>query len=153
MRFLSGVTLWAVCAVIAQAQATNKTLAEADCTAAKLGSDIPVSAIGLPVSAVTLMPPQWHAEAGGVPAYCSIEGSMAPVDASKTARPIRFGVALPAVWTQRAAQLGVGGMNGSPVCHVKPKARYFAPPVLESGSSLRRMLRKSTCAPWPKKPI
>jgi len=132
MRFLSGVTLWAVCAVIAQAQATNKTLAEADCTAAKLGSDIPVSAIGLPVSAVTLMPPQWHAEAGGVPAYCSIEGSMAPVDASKTARPIRFGVALPAVWTQRAAQLGGGGMNGVIPRLTAPASRGGSP-LLQQG--------------------
>jgi len=71
-----------------------------------------VSSIGLPVSAVTLDAPQWHAEAGGLPAYCGIEGSMAPVDKSPTARPIRFGVALPASWALRAAQLGGGGMNG-----------------------------------------
>jgi hypothetical protein len=90
-----------------------KTITEADCTAAKLGSTIPVSAIGLPVSAVTLDAPQWHAEANGVPAYCGIEGSMAPVDTSPTARPIRFGVALPASWSGRGAQLGGGGMNGT----------------------------------------
>ena len=99
----------ALCAVIAQAQPASQSITEADCTAAKLGSGIPVSAIGLPVSGVTLAAPQWHGEAGG---YCSIEGSMAPVDQSKTARPIRCGVALPAVWTMRAAQLGGGGMNG-----------------------------------------
>ncbi len=90
-----------------------KAIAEADCTAARLGSAIPVNAIGEPVSAVTLDAPQWHAEAGDIPAYCSIEGSMSPVDKSPTARPIRFGVALPASWTVRAAQLGGGGMNGS----------------------------------------
>ena len=90
----------------------HKAIAEADCTAAKLGTSIPVSSIGLPVSAVTLDAPQWHAEADGMPAYCGIEGSMAPVDKSPTARPIRFGVALPASWALRAAQLGGGGMNG-----------------------------------------
>jgi feruloyl esterase len=120
----------AVCAVIAQAQPANKALTEADCAAAKLGSDIPVSSIGLPVSGVTLLPPQWHAETGSVPAYCSIEGSMAPVDRSKTARPIRFGVALPAVWTRRAAQLGGGGMNG-----IIPR---LTAPASRGGSSLLR---------------
>src|SRR6185312_16405437 len=112
MRFLSAGVACAVCAVIAQAQPANKTLTEADCTAEKLGAMIPVSAIGLPVSAVTLQSPQWHVEAAGIPAWCSIEGSMAPVDNSKTARPIHFGVGLPAVWTFRAAQLGGAGMNG-----------------------------------------
>ncbi len=91
----------------------GKTITEADCTPAKLGSTIPVSAIGLPVSAVTLDAPQWHAEAAGVPAYCRIDGSMAPMDKSPTARPIRFGVALPASWSGRGAQLGGGGMNGT----------------------------------------
>ena len=90
-----------------------KTITEADCTAAKLGSEIPVKAIGEPVSAVTLNAPQWHAETANAAGYCSIEGSMAPVDKSATARPIRFGVALPATWLRRGAQLGGGGMNGS----------------------------------------
>jgi feruloyl esterase len=128
MRFLSAGVLWAVCAVIGQAQPANMPLPEASCTSMRLGSDIPVSAIRLPVSEVTLQPPQWHAEAGGVPAYCSIEGSMAPVDRSATARPIRFGVALPAVWTLRAAQLGGGGMNG-----VVPR---LTAPVSRGGPSL-----------------
>ncbi len=91
----------------------EKTIAEADCTAAKLGSEIPVSAIGEPVSAVTLNAPQWHAATDRAPGYCSIDGSMAPVDKSATARPIRFGVALPATWKFRGAQLGGGGMNGT----------------------------------------
>jgi feruloyl esterase len=90
-----------------------KTITETDCTAVKLGSEIPVGAIGLPVSAVTLNAPQWHAETANAPGYCSIEGSMAPVDKSPTARPIRFGVALPASWKSRGVQLGGGGMNGS----------------------------------------
>ena len=91
----------------------SKTITEADCTAAKLGSEIPAGAIGEPVSAVTLNAPQWHAETANAPAYCSIDGSMAPVDKSASARPIRFGVALPASWKFRGAQLGGGGMNGT----------------------------------------
>ena len=87
------------------------TKTEADCTAAKLGTEIPVKAIGEPVSAVSLTAPQWHAEANGTPAYCSVEGSIAPVD--KNAPPIRFGVALPGSWALRGAQLGGGGMNGT----------------------------------------
>ena len=99
---------------IARAQPpSGKTMSEADCSVAKLGASIPVVAIGLPVSAVTLSQPQWHGEDNGVPAYCGIEGSMAPMDKSPTARPIRFGLALPAAWSLRAAQLGGGGMNGT----------------------------------------
>jgi Tannase and feruloyl esterase len=89
----------------------TRTIAEADCTAAKLGTEIPVNAIGEPVSAVTVNAPQWHAEANGAPGYCGVEGSIAPVD--KNAPPIRFGVALPGSWSLRAAQLGGGGMNGT----------------------------------------
>lgn len=97
----------------AQVSVTVKEITETDCTAAKLASAIPVSAIGEPVSAVTLNAPQWHAGAEGAPAYCSIEGSLAPVDKSPTARPIRFGVALPASWAFRAAHMGGGGNNGT----------------------------------------
>ncbi|HUP03983.1 MAG TPA: tannase/feruloyl esterase family alpha/beta hydrolase [Bryobacteraceae bacterium] len=93
--------------------AAPKTVAETDCTADKLGTSIPVGSIGLPVSAVTLSAPQWHAAANNAPAYCSVDGSMAPVDKSGTAKPILFRVALPATWQYRAAQLGGGGMNGT----------------------------------------
>ena len=92
--------------------AANKIIAESDCTAEKLGSEIPPAAIGERVSAVTLNAPTWNADANGNPAYCSIEGSMAPVDTAPTARPIRFRVVMPASWSYRAAQLGGGGMNG-----------------------------------------
>ena len=88
----------------------GKTIAEADCTAAKLGDGIPANAIGEPVSAVVVSAPQWHAEANGTPAYCSVQGSIEPVD--KNAPPIRFGVAMPGSWSLRAAHLGGGGMNG-----------------------------------------
>ena len=89
----------------------NKVITEADCTAEKLGSTIPVSAIGEPVSGVTLNAPVWTGAAGSNPAYCSVKGAMAPVDAN--AKPINFQVVLPASWSRRAAQLGGGGMNGS----------------------------------------
>jgi len=88
----------------------RRTITEADCTATKLGTAIPASAIGEPVSSVTLNEPRWTAAADLAPAYCTVDGSMAPVDPA--ARPINFRVALPASWTLRAAQLGGGGMNG-----------------------------------------
>jgi feruloyl esterase len=99
--------------ITSPAAAENKVITEADCTAAKLGSDIPVSAIGEPVSGVTLSAPVWTAAAGANPAYCSVNGSMAPVDTAANAKPINFRVVLPSSWSRRAAQLGGGGMNGS----------------------------------------
>jgi len=93
------------------AAAANKVITEADCTAAKVGSDIPASALGEPVSGVTLNAPVWTGAAGANPAYCSVKGAMAPVDAN--AKPINFQVVFPASWRRRAAQLGGGGMNGS----------------------------------------
>ena len=93
------------------AGAENKVITEADCTAAKLGSTIPVSAIGEPVSGVTLNAPVWTGAAGSNPAYCSVKGAMAPVDAN--AKPINFQVVFPASWGRRASQMGGGGMNGS----------------------------------------
>ncbi|MDM7996486.1 MAG: tannase/feruloyl esterase family alpha/beta hydrolase [Acidobacteriota bacterium] len=93
------------------ATAQNKAITEADCTAEKLGSTIPASAIGEPVSGVTLEAPVWTGAAGANPAYCSVKGAMAPVDAN--AKPINFQVVFPASWGYRAAQMGGGGMNGS----------------------------------------
>ncbi len=96
----------------AQAPAASRTITEADCTAVKLGESIPVSAIGEPVSAVTLSTPRWNAAARNLPAYCSVNGSMAPVDRAANAKPINFQVAFPSTWSGRALQLGGGGMNG-----------------------------------------
>ena len=87
------------------------TIGEADCTAARVGASIPVSAIGEPASGVTLAAPAWVAATESTAAYCSVEGAIAPV--SGDARPINFRVVLPASWTLRAVQLGGGGMNGS----------------------------------------
>ncbi len=94
------------------AQTGEKKLAEADCTAERLGASIAVGQIGEPVAAVTLSSPVWKTAAGPLPAYCSIDGSMAPVEASGKAKPILFRVLLPSEWSERAAQLGGGGMNG-----------------------------------------
>jgi hypothetical protein len=96
----------------AQAPADAKAITEADCTPAKLGDSIPVSAIGEPVSAVALSAPRWNPAAKNLPAYCSVNGSMAPVDRSPDAKPINFQIAFPPAWNGRAAQLGGGGMNG-----------------------------------------
>jgi feruloyl esterase len=86
--------------------ANAATFSEADCSAAKLGSEIPASAIGEPVSAVTLNAPVWNGS------YCAVEGAIAPVDKTGATPAIRFRVLLPASWNQRAVQLGGGGMNG-----------------------------------------
>jgi hypothetical protein len=88
----------------------RKTITEADCTATKLGTTIPAATIGEPVSNVMLTEPKWTPAADTAPAFCTVDGSMAPIDPA--ARPINFRVAFPASWTLRAAQLGGGGMNG-----------------------------------------
>lgn len=84
----------------------------ADCTSAKVGTSIATSAIGEPVSGVTLSSPLWVEADGAAPAHCRVNGSMAPIQTSSTAQPINFGVVLPASWGHRAAQIGGGGMNG-----------------------------------------
>jgi feruloyl esterase len=91
----------------------DRALAAADCATGKLGAEIPSSAIGEPVAAVTLGAPQWIAATEAQPAYCSLDGAMAPVDRSPSAKPINFRILLPASWSHRAAQFGGGGMNGS----------------------------------------
>jgi len=98
---------------VMQAAPGAGTIAEADCTAAQLGSSIPVSALGEPVGAVTLSEPRWNGagKAGGP--YCTVNGSILPVDKATTARPINFSIALPSNWNGRSVQLGGGGMNGT----------------------------------------
>ena len=91
----------------------SKTITEADCTAAKLGSSIPVTAIGEPVSAVTLSEPRWNVAARGGAAFCTVNGAIAPVDKAANAKPINFQVALPSTWNGRSVQMGGGGMNGT----------------------------------------
>ena len=100
-------------AVTLKSLGPNKTIAEADCTVARVGDAIPVSAIGEPVSKVTLNAPRWVAAAGTAPSHCAVDGVMAPVDTAPTSRPINFRVVLPAEWSHRSAQQGGGGMNGT----------------------------------------
>src|SRR6218665_1837136 len=88
----------------------NKVITEADCNATKLGASIPVSAIGLPVSGVTVAAPTWTAAAGNNQAYCTVTGEMAAIDTA--APPIKFKVALPASWSYRGVHTGGGGFNG-----------------------------------------
>ena len=92
--------------------APSKTISETDCTAARIGSSIPVDAIGEPVAGVTLNPPRWT-PAGTAPASCTVDGAMAPMDKSANGRAINFRVVLPASWSRRAVQIGGGGMDGS----------------------------------------
>jgi feruloyl esterase len=98
--------------VAAPAASDTRTLAEADCTTARLGASIPAAQIGEPVSSVTLAAPAWTPASATSPAFCTISGSMAPVDTAPTARPINFRVVLPATWSRRAVQMGGGGNNG-----------------------------------------
>lgn len=81
-------------------------ITEAECTAARLGTSIPGTAIGEPVSSVTLAEPKWTAAGETAPARCEVDGEIAPVSRAPTARPIRFRVWLPASWNRRAAQVG-----------------------------------------------
>jgi len=89
------------------------TVSAADCVAEKVGTTIPIARIGEPVRRVTLARPVWTAATANAPAYCRVDGVIEAVGTSPTARPINFGVALPATWSRRAAQLGGGGMNGT----------------------------------------
>ena len=98
----------------ANAQAADTTaLTAATCGSAELSATIAPSRIGEPVSAVVLDSLTWVEASGNTPAHCMVNGRLEPVDTSSTARPIRFGVALPAAWNGRSIQMGGGGMNGS----------------------------------------
>ena len=118
----------------AQTSGETRTIAEADCTAAKLGDSIPVSAIGEPVSGVTLSAPRWNPPGRNPAAWCSVNGSMAPVDHTATAKPINFQVAFPSAWNGRAVQLGGGGMNGTiPMLAGAPLTQGFVTYGSDSG--------------------
>jgi feruloyl esterase len=112
----------------------NRIIAEADCTVDKVGTAIPISAIGEPVSGVVLNPPRWVAASGSMPAHCVVDGSMAPVDRAPSAKPILFRITLPASWNRRAAQMGGGGTNGViPNLTGEPLQRGFAAYGSDSG--------------------
>jgi feruloyl esterase len=107
------LALVSVSSVHAQTNDRSLTLTESVCTSQALASAIDPDRIGEPVSGVELDSLAWVAASGPTPAHCLINGRLEPVDQSATARPIRFGVALPADWNRRAIQMGGGGMNGS----------------------------------------
>ena len=92
--------------------AQTRTITQTNCTVKKLGVSVATAAIGEPVAAVTLSAPVWNPAKAGVPAHCSVEGSMTPVEKGTTAQPIHFRVLLPASWTFHSAHFGGGGMNG-----------------------------------------
>src|SRR5688572_19129712 len=73
------------------------TLAQSDCTAAKLGDTIA---------------PRWIPATDVLPARCEVDGRIASAVAGSTAPAINFRVWLPAEWNRRAVQQGGGGMNG-----------------------------------------
>ena len=88
-------------------QPGTKKLVDTNCTAGRLGTSIPVELIGEPVAAVALGAPTWKPAAPMLPAYCSIHGSMAPVETGGRAKPILLRVLLPSDWTERGAILGL----------------------------------------------
>lgn len=88
------------------------TISAAQCTAARAGDSIPVTAIGEPVSGVRISAPVWNEEAAGVPANCQVDGEMLPVSKGPHAQSIHFRVLFPALWQGIAVQFGGGGMNG-----------------------------------------
>jgi hypothetical protein len=121
----------------AQATGESRTITEADCTAAKLGDSVPISAIGEPVSGVILSAPRWNPPGRNPAAWCSVNGSMAPVDHGATAKPINFQVAFPASWNGRAVQMGGGGMNGTiPMLAGGPLAQGYVTYGSDSGHQM-----------------
>lgn len=117
-ELFSLLAIAALSAIVSPAEAFAKSktpgpdvvVTQGDCTAQQLGTDIAAWEIGEPVSGVTLDTPIWVQAAGQNPAYCRVNGIMAPIDPA--APDINFSVALPSVWTHRAVQVGGGGMNG-----------------------------------------
>ncbi|MDX1440763.1 MAG: hypothetical protein R3284_12765, partial [Rubricoccaceae bacterium] len=115
-RCKPGIICGFVCSLFAQAlpaYAQNDSqalaLSEVSCTAMEMARTIDPSEIGEPVSAVVIDSHEWVASSGNAPAHCMINGRMEPVDDDSTARPIRFGIALPAEWNGRSIQMGGGG--------------------------------------------
>jgi feruloyl esterase len=88
----------------------DRVIAAADVAVERVGTSIPVSAIGEPVGGVTLAPPRWFEATENSVAYALVEGAIAPKDPK--GKPINFRVLLPASWSRRAVHMGGGGMNG-----------------------------------------
>jgi len=137
LLYSGSVAVFCSASVSARAADVPRTITEADCRAAKLGDSIPVSAIGEPVSGITLSAPRWNPPGRNPAAWCSVNGSMAPVDHAATAKPINFQVAFPATWNGRAVQMGGGGMNGTiPLLAGGPLAQGFVTYGSDSGHQM-----------------
>ncbi|MFN3440315.1 MAG: tannase/feruloyl esterase family alpha/beta hydrolase [Acidovorax sp.] len=137
----------AVAATAACGGSDNREAAATPMSCDKLvGLAIPASAIGLPTSGgsvLTATPVDATGSGATVtPAHCLVAGRIAPVDA--TAPDIRFNVALPATWNNKAMMLGGGGFNGSipnvranvsngPVDQPTPIGRGYATFASDSG--------------------
>lgn len=90
-----------------------------DCASLR-GLQVPSDRIGLPtrgarVTASVTVAAKAAGPAGDrfvqvLPAYCQVQGEIAPIDPK--AGPIRFQVNIPLEWNQRALHLGGGGLNG-----------------------------------------
>ncbi|HEX2920107.1 MAG TPA: tannase/feruloyl esterase family alpha/beta hydrolase [Bacteroidales bacterium] len=108
--FYSFISVLLITKALASGQAEkNITITSTDLT--KVGTSIPASDIGEPVSSVKLYDPRWVEATSNSPAYAVVEGSIFPVD--ENGYPINFRVLLPANWSRRSIQSGGGGMNGS----------------------------------------
>jgi pimeloyl-ACP methyl ester carboxylesterase len=114
-RLTALVILVALAAGAARAQPAvdPAVLTEGACTHPAVAATVPADRIGEPISAIALDSPTWVAATQDVPAHCLVTGRLQPIDTSNTAQPIRFAVALPAMWNRRAIQLGGAGMNGT----------------------------------------
>ena len=86
----------------------NITITKADML--QVGTSIPTFSIGEPVGSIKLYEPRWIEATDATPAYGVVEGSIFSVD--QNGWPINFRVLLPASWSNRAMQVGGGGMNG-----------------------------------------
>jgi hypothetical protein len=88
----------------------ERVITAAAVAVARVGTNIPASAIGEPVGGVTLAPPRWVEATDDSVAYALVEGVIAPRDPK--GKPINFRVLLPANWSRRAIQMGGFGING-----------------------------------------
>ena len=113
LRRLAVAGALGIVAAQAAGAADGGAITQADCNMQRLGATIAPAQIGEPVAGVALDEPVWNAATDAAGAHCRVSGKFLPVEQGPNARPIVFGVALPAVWSGRSLHLGGGGMNGT----------------------------------------